>query len=351
MADFNSSLPVRTEAAGDVIVRLADATTPSQQLAVDSSGLIGVKLDDGAGNLITSQANGGQRALDVGINVSGVQVDPRSIRALTSADVVTANQGTPNTHANAWFTRLTDGTHDSILLSTGELTVAVTQPLPAGSNLLGSVNQGTSPWVTSDLADGSVTGGTAGTKSLLAGGVYTSSLPTLTTGQQVGLQVDSSGRLLVGSIFSPLPAGTNSIGKVGIQVAGSDVSNSNPVPVVLSSGTSGTSVNKYNTTAALAAAASANHDYAVTASKTMNVRKFWASASGKIKAECQTSPDGTTFTTYWVGFNSTATPNITVDLDTLEIADSGAGAKIRIIVTNEDKSAMDVYSTISGVEA
>jgi hypothetical protein len=51
------------------------------------------KLQDGSGNNITSQVSGSQRALDVGINVAGVQVDPRAIRALTSSDVVTANQG------------------------------------------------------------------------------------------------------------------------------------------------------------------------------------------------------------------------------------------------------------------
>ena len=52
------------------------------------------RLQDGAGNNVTSQANGGQRALDVGINIGGVQVDPRSIRALTSGgDSVTAVQG------------------------------------------------------------------------------------------------------------------------------------------------------------------------------------------------------------------------------------------------------------------
>lgn len=52
------------------------------------------KLQDGNGNIVTSQANGAQRALDVGINVAGVQIDPRSIRALTSGgDSVTAAQG------------------------------------------------------------------------------------------------------------------------------------------------------------------------------------------------------------------------------------------------------------------
>ena len=46
-------------------------------------------------------------------------------------------------------------------------------------------------------ADGSVAAGAAASKSLLAGGVYNTSLPTLTNTQQAALQVDSSGRLIV----------------------------------------------------------------------------------------------------------------------------------------------------------
>ena len=38
MADFDSSLPIRTEAAGDVVVKVADATLPSQQLSVNADG-------------------------------------------------------------------------------------------------------------------------------------------------------------------------------------------------------------------------------------------------------------------------------------------------------------------------
>src|SRR5689334_11520508 len=47
------------------------------------------------------------------------------------------------------------------------------------------------------LADsqGSATGGTAGTQSTLGGAIYNSSAPTLTNGQQVGLQVDVNGNL------------------------------------------------------------------------------------------------------------------------------------------------------------
>ena len=59
-----------------------------------------------------------------------------------------------------------------------------------------AVTQSTTPWITQDLSDGSVTGGTAGTFSLLGGGVFNTSLPTLTTGQQAAFQFDANARLV-----------------------------------------------------------------------------------------------------------------------------------------------------------
>ena len=47
-------------------------------IAATQSGVWSVQNQDGSGNNLTSQVNGSQRALDVGINVSGVQIDPRS---------------------------------------------------------------------------------------------------------------------------------------------------------------------------------------------------------------------------------------------------------------------------------
>lgn len=430
MSDFDSGLPIRTQTNGGVVAFLADGTVSSQLLSIDSAGRLTIKLEDGAGNAITSQVNGAQRALDVGINVAGVQIDPRQIRALTSSDVV-------------------------------------------------SVVQSTSPWVTKDQSDGPVTPGIVASFSSLIGGQYSSALPTLTTGQQSAIQVDSSGRLLVVaslsedqnygtvgastlrtaaqignatgaadfnagatgaqtlrvqanqgapsvaangwfvrptdgtnsqaylatgeakvSVTQPLPAGTNTIGNVGVTnlpttvdtnygtvgastirtaaevgnatgaanfgngatgaqtlrvaanlaVAGADVSGTNPVPVTITSALVGTSINDYNTSAALAANATSNHNYAITSLKTFNGKKIWASASAKLKIEVQVSPDGTTFTTKWVGFNSTANPNISIDLDELVFLDSGAGSVVRIIRTNKDLLPQDVYSTISGTE-
>lgn len=59
-----------------------------------------------------------------------------------------------------------------------------------------AVTQSTTPWITKDLADGSVSGGTAGTFSLLGGGIFNTSLPTLTNGQQAAFQFNSSAELL-----------------------------------------------------------------------------------------------------------------------------------------------------------
>lgn len=55
------------------------------------------------------------------------------------------------------------------------------------------------------LADsqGSATGGTAGTQSTLGGGIYNSSPPTLTSGQQAGFQFDANGNLKVNSSGTP----------------------------------------------------------------------------------------------------------------------------------------------------
>ena len=51
MSDYNSSLPVRTENDGDVIAKIADATSPSQQLKVEADGSINVNADVSATDL------------------------------------------------------------------------------------------------------------------------------------------------------------------------------------------------------------------------------------------------------------------------------------------------------------
>ena len=88
MSDINSSLPVRTEADGDIVAKIGDGTTPSQQLAIDASGRVTATLNDGNGHALPSHANGSQRATDVGTNAPAVKVDPINLSTLSAADVV-----------------------------------------------------------------------------------------------------------------------------------------------------------------------------------------------------------------------------------------------------------------------
>ncbi len=79
------------------------------------------------------------------------------------------------------------------------------------------------------------TGASAPGSATLAGGSFNSTLPTLTTGQMGALQVDSNGRLLVGSVASALPTGTNTLGAIsntGFNVTGSLPAGTNAVGTV-----------------------------------------------------------------------------------------------------------------------
>lgn len=84
--------------------------------------------------------------------------------------------------------------------------------LQTGSATIGAVTQAAaSIFSTSDAADGAVTPGAAGTKSMLAGHYYSgASLPTPSAGQQVAAQCDGSGRLYVVSSLATPNVITNS---------------------------------------------------------------------------------------------------------------------------------------------
>lgn len=329
MADFNSSLPVRTQNNGDVVVNISDGTTETQKLAVDSSGRITVKLDDGNGNAITSQANGAQRALDVGIDVAGVQVDPRQIRTLTSADVVTVDQGT-----TPWADNITQIGGSALAL--GQTTMSASLPVAIASNQ-SAIN-------VLNTANGSTAGGTAGTQSLQAGGVYESTAPTLTNGQQAALQLDSSGNLKV-NLETPIPAGSNLIGATNLYVGGTAASITNPVPVTVTTTSPGTPIQSYQTSASLAAGSNVTLTYTVPATHTFSLERIWVSSEARISAQIQYGASTST-PTYYMAFNSSANPNI--DLTIVAPPTLVAAQVVNVIITNNDVQASNVYATIEG---
>lgn len=97
--------------------------------------ITGGALTDANGDALTSQLNGTQQALDVGVNVAGVQVDPRNIRTLTSGDNVTvaasalpsgaatsANQTTANSSLASIDSKLTSPIATTTQTANGVLT-------------------------------------------------------------------------------------------------------------------------------------------------------------------------------------------------------------------------------------
>lgn len=130
---------------------------------------------------------------------------------------------------------------------------------------------------------------------------------------------------------------------------GDSFTTSNPLPVTLVD-SEGVEINDYSTSVAVAAAATINHDYTVTALKTLKASQVIASGSGKLKTELmvETGVATGTFTTKFVKFNSVANPNI--DFDVKELIAVAAGVKIRLAITNKDNQPQDTYSTISGHE-
>lgn len=78
-----------TSGSALVILSTSSGTATVAALSPNASSFkTSSSTNDGAGNAITSQVSGGQRALDIGIDVGGVQVDPRQIRSLTASDTV-----------------------------------------------------------------------------------------------------------------------------------------------------------------------------------------------------------------------------------------------------------------------
>lgn len=410
MSDINSELPIRSQLPGqvnydDIIVKIGDGTNPTTQfLNIDSSGRIVSKTADGTGNLITSITSGGFQALSTTDQADGpvapgahaaysmlvgaqytsatglsatpltagqqaaVQADSFGRLLVTASNFPTTldtNYGVvgANTLRSAAQVGNATGAADFNYGTVGAQTLRTAAQL---GNATGSVDYNFGAASAQTLRAASLIGNATGAADFNYGAI---GAQTLRAAAQLGNAtgaVDYSfgaasaqtlrAAALIGNAAGAADFNNGATSAQTLRVAanlaigGANVSGSNPVPVTITSALVGTSVNNYNTVAAVAANASSNHIYTITAAKIFNGKKIWASASGALKIEVRVSPDGTTYSTLWVGFNSAADPNISIDLDELVFLENGAGSTIEVIRTNVDKKPMDVYSTISGTE-
>ena len=107
MADFNSSLPVRTENDGDVVVKVADSAIPSQQLTVNADG--SVNVTDNSGSL----------------TVDAIDLDIRDLDFATDSVDVSGSDITATVSATDLDIRDLDASQDNVAISDGTDTLEV----------------------------------------------------------------------------------------------------------------------------------------------------------------------------------------------------------------------------------
>lgn len=148
-------------------------------------------VQDASGNSITSQASGSQRALDIGINVGGVQVDPRTRTwsLLNSTDSVNAVQSGVWSTGRTWS--LLNTTDSVNAVQSGTWTTGRTWALTSASDSIAAGQLGTwttgRTWTTSSGTDSmTVVQGNANTVAnawpvLLTDGVDTANITATST--------------------------------------------------------------------------------------------------------------------------------------------------------------------------
>lgn len=297
MADINSSLPVKTLTDGDVVVKLSDGTLTATVRNAGTNDALNVAVVDGAGNQVTAFGGGTEYIEDVASAGGEVLKLAGAIRE-DAPSTTTSNDGD--------FSPLKVDASGRLWVNASSAPVEISDVTPGtGATDLGKAE------------DAVHASGDVGVMALAVRKDTAAGLAA--DGDYHVLEVDASGRLHV---------------NVG-----------NTVAISLGESLSTTEVNNYDTTAALAAAGTDNHDYTVVT--TMRLKQILASASGKMKVELFVGPVGT-LVSKGVWFNSTANPNIDITFASpIEVPNTSTGT-VRLARTNLEAVAQDVYSTILG---
>lgn len=118
------------------------------------------------------------------------------------------------------------------------------------------------------------------------------------------------------------------------------------IPVYITAGAANTPVVDYTTGVGVAYLAGITGSYSPT--NDMVLDRVWASATARLKVEVYVGPTAAPVLK-WVGFNSTANPNVSIDCSGYKL--SGSTDKVQVVVTNYEKNvAQDLYCTIMGDE-
>lgn len=260
MADINSSLPVRTESAGDLEVKIVDGTLTTQVLTVNPDG--SVNVTDNGGSL----------------TVDATDLDIRSLTSATdSVEVLQASHDNLNANAN---------------IQVGDVDVSDMNPVPVSD----------------------------------AGG----SLTVDATDLDIRALTDAEDKVAIGDGSNTLAINSDgSINVVPQEAPGDEITN-------------------FDVASNIAGGAVSEHTHTV--QDDAKLFQILASASGKMKIEVQIETGAGTgvFDTIAVAFNSTANPNIDLAFKNHIFVENGA--IIKIVRTNKEVTAQDMFSTICVIE-
>lgn len=246
----------------------------------------------------------------------------------TFPELISKDQN-PNSQTNPIFSGITDGTNLAVVDVAGDLQADVNNG--AGAAAVNIQDGGNSITVDGTVAVSSVAGNVTVVQP---------------TGTNLHTVVDS-GTITVTA--TDLDIRDLTLAQDAVKVSANTSANSvtNPIFVQTTNSVISGEVNSYNT-ATVAGGGTSNHDYTVVTSMLLKGIEFACSGAGK--AEVQVGPIAG-LVSKWVGFIPTVGGVISVKFDPpIEVPTTGTGT-VRVIRTNRNLVATDVYSLILGIDA
>lgn len=349
----------------DTLAALAGTDGDYAPIQVNADGAVYVTGSFSADNVLVDDA-----AFTVGtssVGAVGMLADETTPDSVDEGDIGIPRMTLDRKQLNV----LVDATTDSQRLgidASGNAQVIVNAELPTGTNNIGDVDVLTVPAPLSTTGGGTeatalrvtIANDSTGlvsvddngssitidnsTLAVVGGGTEATALRVTIANDSTGvLSVDDNGSTI--TVDSP----THDLFNVNanVQVGDSDVSTSNPIPVtIVDPGTTSSEINDYDTQAALAGSGTDNHDYTV-ANATFLLRSVIMASSGASKVEVQVGPVAS-LATKAVGFIPKQGGVIQLDFNpAIEVPVASTGT-VRLIRTNREGGAQDVYSTIIG---
>lgn len=331
MSDFDARLPVRGTAL-DLTVEVANSAGTTIDPAKDQT-VAALQVSQG------SSTTGQNGTLTLGA-------------VTTAAPAYTNGQSSPLSLTTGGALRIDNASWiGSTAPTVGQKTMANSLPVTIASDQTALAVSQSGTWNINNIS-GTISLPTGASTSALqtSGNASLSSIDTKTPALGQATMAASS-PVVIASNQSTLPenlaqiAGTTTDVNTGNASAGTlrvvIASNQPAIPVDIGGGV--VDIVQYNTASSVASNAANTHTY--TPGATFNLEDIWASASGQMKIEVQWGTTGSE-TTKFVGFTSKGDQRCHFSLShpvTITTAMS-----IKVIRTNMDNQAMDVYSTIVG---